>query len=99
MDFVIKNGNRIWVVEFLICGDDKVTRTKTSADEHVSRFCSKYRNFSQYEYLVVDFRAGRGATHQTVEHDNYWLVYYDLQAGLLDLVTLQGNTLAIPLLP
>lgn len=99
VDFVIKNGDRLWVVEFLICGDEKYDRSNSCADEHVERFQKKYRNFSHFEYLVVDFRPGRAAPKQTVQHDRYWLVYYDISAGCFDLVTLAGNTLNNLLLP
>jgi hypothetical protein len=77
VDFIIKNGDRTWVIEFLICGDDKINRVETEASSHISRFQGKYKVFKQYQYLIIDFRPGKGAKLQTVDYPNYWLVYYD----------------------
>lgn len=77
VDFVVKNGGRIWVIEFLICGDIKVGTNQTETDDHVQRFSDRYKAFNKYDHLVVDFRPGKAALYQQVNLANYWLVYYD----------------------
>jgi hypothetical protein len=66
VDFVIKNGDRCWVVEFLILGDTKIGSQLTNAEDHMNRFKTKYGAFAKYDYLVVDFRPGKGAKFERI---------------------------------
>jgi len=94
VDFVIKNGNRAWVIELLISGDEKLGKNTTTACEHLSRFNknSKYSEFSSFDHLVVDFRPGSGARNEKVESPNYWLIYYDSNNNYrLDLLRLSRD--------
>jgi len=97
VDFVLKNGGRLWVVEFLICGNTKASGMKiTSEEEHVERFQGKYRSFSKYDYLVVDFRPGKGAKKELVNSSKYWRVYYS--ADTLELFRQDYKSIEFPLL-
>jgi len=86
VDFVIKNG-RTWVIEFLVNGREIHSRGVSEADEHVNRFSGKYKDFNQYEYLVVDFRVGKPAKNDYSTSPNHWIVYYEksITQGLFEL--------------
>jgi len=89
IDFIIKNGNRSWAIEFLISGNELDTRYKekvTVAQEHCNRFVRTYKDFSLFEYLVIDFR---NCLPNNCENDmmnsHYWLVCYSNNSNVLTL--------------
>lgn len=78
VDYVLKNGSRNWVLEFLINGD-----IANTAQEHYQRFQTKYRHFSKYPRLIVDFRQTKNPIspdkyQERAPYVNYWIVYYHL---------------------
>jgi len=99
VDYVLKNGNRSWVLEFLINGYSK------QAEEHQERFRTNYISFSKYLRLLVDFR---NSTHpidakkynERAPYDNYWIVYYHISDfGEVELTLLtQKEAIGIKLL-
>jgi hypothetical protein len=79
VDFVLKN-HRTWVVEFLVEGAKIVGSGQSDADLHIARFTDKYKKFSQYKYIVVDFRKATNKVSENskerTEHNRHWIVYY-----------------------